>query len=132
MEAGDDDLPTPAFKHITQAAGVMKQKMRKLITTKPHKYGTRHLVAGDEYEVPERHAFALVAGKRARFAPARDKPAAAPVPKLVTVLPDHETQPVAADPLDDLRARAKELGIEVDGRWGAARLRYEINQARKD
>ena len=124
----------------------MKQKMRKLITTKPHKYGTRHLVAGDEYEVPERHAFALVAGKRARFAPDRNKLAAAPVPKkLVTVLPsnlvvsDHETQPVdrkpepaTADPLDDLRARAKDLGIEVDGRWGAARLRYEINQARKD
>ena len=43
-------------------------KTRRLITTKPHKYGTRHMVAGDEYEVPMRHAFALVAGKKAKFA----------------------------------------------------------------
>ena len=109
----------------------MKQKMCKLITTKPHKYGTRHLVAGDEYEVPERHAFALVAGKRAKFAPDRDKPAGMKPVKAASQ-PEPKPEPAAADPLDDLRARAKDLGIEVDGRWGAARLRYEINQARKD
>jgi hypothetical protein len=115
----------------------MKQKMRKLITTKPHKYGTRHLVAGDEYEVPERHAFALVAGKRARFAP--DKPAAGMKPAMATSQPEPKPEPAAqpATPqselaaINRLRVEATELGITIDGRWGLARLQYEIAQAKK-
>ena len=59
-------------------------KTRQLMTIKPHKYGTRHLVAGDEYEVPPRHAVALVAARRARFADkgpyVAEKPAAKPAP----------------------------------------------------
>jgi hypothetical protein len=33
--------------------------------------------------------------------------------------------------LDQLRLQATQLGINVDGRWGVARLQHEIAQARK-
>lgn len=36
----------------------------------------------------------------------------------------------AADEIDDLRAAAESLGIEVDRRWGGKRLRTEIEKAR--
>ena len=104
-------------------------KLRSLTAIKPHKYGTRHLTAGEEYEVPPRHAIALVAGKKARFAdkaaPAKAKPVAAP--------PEPEPENVAAEPANDierLRMEATQLGIDVDRRWGLARLQYEIGRAR--
>lgn len=108
-------------------------KMRKLMATKPHKYGTRHLVAGEEYEVPPRHAIALVAGKKARFA---DRLVRAPEAKAEEVAaeppPAHELEPAAeqSNDIDRLRMEATQLGIDVDGRWGVARLQHEIAQAR--
>ena len=109
--------------------------MRKLKAIKPHKYGTRHLTAGEEYEVPPRHAIALVAGKKARFAdkPQKKEPQPAPVAEVATP----ESHAVGAmttedDPrtLDQLRLEATALGINVDGRWRAPRLRHEIEQVR--
>lgn len=117
----------------------MKTKMRMLTVVKPHKYGTRHLTAGEDYEVPARHALALVAGKKARFA---DKPfIKAKIPPI-----EEKTVAVAAAPaaaptavrvesssgdIEALRAQATQLGLDVDGRWGVARLRYEIERIKR-
>jgi hypothetical protein len=35
------------------------------------------------------------------------------------------------DKIDQLRTEAAQLGIDVDGRWGVARLQYEISKARR-
>jgi hypothetical protein len=99
-------------------------KTRRMIATKPHKYGTRHLTAGDEYEVPARHALALLAGKKARFAAATSRPPKDPPQQVpVRAIPE----PAA---VESLRAEAKQLGIEIDGRWGTIRLQQEIAKAR--
>lgn len=59
------------------------KKTRRLMTIKPHKYGTRHLTAGEEYDVPPRHAIALVATKKARFADKeKEKPARRAQPQV--------------------------------------------------
>jgi hypothetical protein len=91
-------------------------RTRKLMALKPHKYGTRHLTAGEEYEAPHGYALALVAVKKARYVP--DKPSAPSVPR-------HEPEPETPS-LDSLRLQATQLGINVDGRWGAHRLQQEI------
>jgi hypothetical protein len=109
-------------------------RTRSLMAIKPHKYGTRQLTAGEEYEAPIKHAFALVAGRKARFAP--DKPA---VEASRAKAPEPEPEPdeamvaeeVSEYSLDGLRLQATQLGVNVDGRWGMARLRYEIEQARR-
>lgn len=63
---------------------------------------------GDEFEVNRAQARALIAlGK------AKDAPAPEPV--------DHERE--------SLRARAEQLGVDVDGRWGTARLREAVAAA---
>jgi hypothetical protein len=109
-------------------------KMRSLMAIKPHKYGTRHLTAGDEYEAPPRHAVALVAGKKARFA---DKPARVPEAKaeakVEAVVEEHAEADDIAEPMkiDSLRMEATQLGIDVDGRWGVIRLQHEIAQAKR-
>jgi hypothetical protein len=108
-------------------------KMRSLMAIKPHKYGTRHLVAGDEYEVPPRHAIALVAVKKAKFA---DKPARGPAAKVEEKLvPDSDDSIAGAATteaaIDRLRMEATGLGIDVDGRWGVVRLQHEIAQAKR-
>jgi hypothetical protein len=118
--------------------------MRSLKAIKSHKYGTRHLTAGEEYEAPVRHAFALVASKKARFADKplpreRPEPIAptAPVevaePAKATAAAElaEPTEPTAPGDLNALRLEATQLGILVDGRWGVARLRYEIRQAKE-
>jgi hypothetical protein len=114
---------------------MIPMKMRPLMAIKPHKYGTRHLTAGEEYEVPARHAIALVAGKKARFADkvAARAPAAKPeaeVPTPQTVEPELEPATIEAT-LDDLRLQATQSGIDVDRRWGVARLQHEIAQAQR-
>lgn len=111
-------------------------KMRRMMAVKPHKYGTRHLTAGEEYEVPTRHALALLASKKARYAaetsrPPKDPPQPAPVraPPEPVAIP--EPMVVAAvERNESLRAEAERLGIEVDGRWGTIRLQHEIEIAK--
>jgi len=108
-------------------------KTRKLITTKPHKYGTRHMVAGDEYEVPARHAIALVAGKKAKFADNKKPVRAAKAEE--GLVPDSDDSIAGAVPteaaIDRLRLEATQLGLDIDGRWGVARLQHEIAQAKR-
>lgn len=108
-------------------------KMRRLMTIKPHKYGTRHLVAGEEYEVPPRHAIALVAGKKAKFADTKKTARAARVDE--TLVPDSDDSIAGAVPteaaIDRLRLEATQLGIDVDRRWGMVRLQHEIAQAKR-
>lgn len=104
-------------------------KTRKLMTIKPHKYGTRHLTAGEEYEAPVRHAIALVAGKKARFADKSErKKADAVIEPSGAKAPAPTSEP--AMNLDDLQMEATRLGIDVDRRWGVARLQHEIAQVR--
>jgi hypothetical protein len=114
----------------------MQQKISKVIAIKPHKYGTRHLVAGDEYEIPARHALALVAGKKARYATSkRERMPAKPVPAPPDEAPPAEPVTVRVESgsgdIEALRVQATQLGLDVDGRWGVARLRYEIERMRK-
>jgi hypothetical protein len=109
---------------------MMPMKMRTLTAIKPHKYGTRHLTAGEEYEVPPRHAIALVAGKKARFADKVAKKPAAIEPSGAKS-PAAEPEPATSEStFDSLRLQATQLGIDVDRRWGMARLQYEIGRAR--
>jgi hypothetical protein len=111
-------------------------KTRRMIATKPHKYGTRHLTAGDEYEVPARHALALLAGKKARFAAVTSRPPKEPpqpVPVRAPPEPAAVPEPMvvaAVERMESLRAEAERLGIEVDGRWGTVRLQHEIEVAK--
>jgi hypothetical protein len=106
-------------------------KMRSLTALKPHKYGTRHLTAGEEYEVPPRHAIALVAGKKAKFADNKKTARAA----RVELVPDSDDSIAGAvtteATIDRLRLEATQLGIDVDRRWGVARLQHEIAQAKR-
>lgn len=111
-------------------------KTRRMIATKPHKYGTRHLTAGDEYEVPARHALALLAGKKARYAAETSHPPNPPQPPVPVRAPPEPaavlepTTVAAVERMESLRAEAEQLGIEVDGRWGTIRLQQEIAKAR--
>lgn len=126
------------------------QRMLALKALRAHLYGTRRLEAGDEYEAPALEAIAHVANRRADFVKGRRKPAvvapvveavsaveeqAAEKPKPESIEPELLEQPVASmtsgPSLDDLRLQATALGIDVDGRWGRARLQYEIEQAQR-
>lgn len=109
-------------------------KTRKVMAVKPHKYGTRMLTAGEEYELPVRQALAIVASKKARFlgdpkgrgdiTPRQATPQSTPP----DAEPPAEIAKPDADPkdIDRLRGEATQLGILVDGRWGVARLQHEI------
>ena len=101
-------------------------QVRTLKAIKPHKYGTRHLTAGDEYEVPSRHAIALVAAKKAHFADKVTRRA-----PMVTAPPAEPESETTNHAIDRLRLEATQLGINVDGRWGVARLQHEIDQAKR-
>jgi hypothetical protein len=112
------------------------QRMLALKALRPHLYGTRRLEAGDEYEAPTEEAIAHVAMRKADFA--KSKPptfaekkseAAPPAPQSRQIEP--ATEAVEEPTIDDLRLQATQLGIDVDGRWGMARLRYEIDQAKR-
>jgi uncharacterized membrane protein len=110
-------------------------KMRRVMAVKPHKYGTRHLTAGEEYELPARHALALLASKKVSYVEPHKRPA----PTAVSPRPPGEppAAPVRDSPtpepaaeIEYLRAQAEQLGIEVDGRWGVVRLQHEIAKVR--
>jgi hypothetical protein len=116
------------------------QRMLPLKAIRPHLYGTRRLEAGDEYEAPAERAIALVAERKADFAKAKKPAAVAPVQPAPTPTPEPkskpepepELEPVTTEAaIDRLRLEATQLGINVDGRWGVARLRYEIAQAQR-
>jgi hypothetical protein len=121
--------------------------MRRIVATQSYRYRTRRLVAGDEFEVPEMVAQALVGARRARFAdaagpqhpPQPSPPVPPPQPVREPHPDDDEDEPDTDDPdwsrssggdLDTLRAKARQLGIMVDGRWGTTRLLHEINLRR--
>lgn len=86
---------------------------QKLTATRPMRYATRALQAGDEFEASRQDARVLTALGRAR-------PAQAVAPQ------DGDDAP---DPLDALRAEAEAAGVDVDKRWGEKRLRTEIAKA---
>lgn len=103
----------------------------RLIATKRFTYATRHLVAGDEFDASLRHARVLVAAGRARnpnHRPLVDLPAPEPVVIAniaATLAPTH------GPGIAELRDEAAGLGVEFNGRWGAARLRAAIDAARE-
>jgi len=101
----------------------------RLIATRNYSYNTRRLRAGDEFEANDYHARVLVGARRARYAPQQEE-APKPVARAVERKPEPEPEDDGAKILEKLRAQAERLGVEVDGRWGAARLRYEIDQVR--
>jgi hypothetical protein len=115
----------------------MQKRMLPLKAIRPHLYGTRRLEAGDEYEAPVEEAIAQVAMRKADFVKGK-KPAPPPPPETkptMTSAPvrDPEPDPEPAETpasIDVLRLQATQLGIDVDGRWGAARLQHEIEQAK--
>jgi hypothetical protein len=106
---------------------------RNLRAIKPHKYGTRHLTAGEEYEVPLRDAVALVVSRKAQFvaetSPRPPGKLPPPSPPVRAVAPEPAVA-AAVERMESLRAEAERLGIEVDGRWGTIRLQQEIAKAR--
>jgi hypothetical protein len=116
----------------------MQKRMLPLKALRPHLYGTRRLEAGDEYEAPVEEAIALVANRRADFVKGKKPAAVAPAVQLAPApapsLPHYEPEPEPAETppnINDLRLQATQLGIDVDGCWGAARLQHEIDQARQ-
>lgn len=78
----------------------------RLVAAKPFKYATRHLVANEEFEAAAQYGRVLLATGLARVAQSQ-------------LSADREN-------LADLRKEATRLGITVDNRWGARRLRAEI------
>lgn len=117
------------------------QKISKVIAIKPHKYGTRHLVAGDEYEIPARHALALVAGKKVRYATSKRERISAKLALAPIAAPPDEAPPAeppvtvrvesGSGDIEALRLQATQLGLDVDRRWGVPRLQYEISRIKR-
>lgn len=110
------------------------KRMLPLKALRPHLYGTRRLEAGDEYEAPAEEAIAQVAMRKADFVKGKKKEVVAPAPAEPPA-PVHELEPEpepveTPDKIDQLRIEATQFGIDVDGRWGVARLRHEIAKAR--
>jgi len=102
----------------------------KLIATKPMKYKTRRLEAGDEFDVADRLAHIFVGIRKARYAPHQDEPE---LPRPVIVPEDKAEADAKAREdveINRLRGQAERLGIHVDGRWGVNRLQQEIAMAR--
>jgi len=113
----------------------------KLIATKSYRYDTRRLQAGDEFEATDMHARILVGVRKARYAhetgpqhPPQPSPPKPPPPQQPEPDDDETDEPAPSrrgdDDIEPLRAKARALGITVDGRWGMARLQYEISRLR--
>ena len=86
--------------------------MVNLIATEHFPYAGKALEPGDRFEETEAYGMILVALGKAK----RDDGSFEPFP------PD-------PDDLESLRARARALGVSVDGRWRPARLREAIAEA---
>ncbi len=82
----------------------------RLIALKANRYGTRHLAAGEEFDMADRYARTLIVTGLARDASTVRRP---------------------VDDVTQLRTDAQGLGIIVDRRWGAKRLQAEIDLALK-
>lgn len=94
-----------------------------------HVYGTRALVAGDQFEMSREWAEILIRLGKARLADENPAPVAQ---ATQTEKSEAKAETAVADPdLDSLRREARALGIEVDGRWGTVRLNYEIAQVKR-
>lgn len=116
------------------------KRMLPLKALRPHLYGTRRLEAGDEYEAPAEEAIAQVATRKADFVKgkkpavaAAPEPAEQPAPDPAPPAPVPQSGPELVetpDKIDQLRIEATQFGIDVDGRWGVARLQHEISKAR--
>lgn len=91
--------------------------MVKMIARKTLRYGTRRLVADDQFDATRADARVLTALRMA-------------VPHVEPAAPVEPAEPAdPADPRDHLRERAAALGIKVDARWGTQRLAEEIERA---
>ena len=98
-------------------------------------YGTRSLVAGEEFEMSPQYADLLVRTGMAKLAggegpqPSPPRPSPPTPPPVREPEPDDDEEPDnGPDDIETLRARASALGIAVDRRWGLARLQYEIKK----
>jgi len=106
-------------------------------------YGTRSLVAGEEFEMSPQYADLLIRTGKAMLAggegpqPTPPRPSPPTPPPVSEPEPDDdeepdndpdEPEPHRSDNLETLRTQARALGVIVDGRWGAARLQYEIKR----
>lgn len=87
----------------------------KLMALKTMRYRTRRMLPGDIFDCPnEALAVAFTRLRRAAlYTP--------PSPIVETGEP-----PPPSDDLESLRAHARSIGIDVDGRWGMRRLQAEI------
>lgn len=127
----ENSSSSPALTFLENKA---MKRMLPLKALRPHLYGTRRLEAGDEYEAPVEEAIAFVANRRADFI--KGKKPAVRAAKVDAQLESESDDSIAgaATPevsIDSLRMEATQLGIDVDGRWGVARLQYEISKARR-
>ncbi len=75
----------------------------RLQANKAFKYGTRHLLVGEQFEAAEPYCQTLLLTKLAK-------------------------EPGNQKELDELRARAITLGIPLDMRWGPKRIRDRISE----
>jgi hypothetical protein len=83
-------------------------------------YGTRALIAGDQFEMAREYADVLIRLGKAKLAD--EKP---PEPEKYV-----EPEQPRTDELQNLRAEADRIGLAWDGRWGVIRLKHEISQAK--
>lgn len=90
-------------------------------------YGTRALVAGDEFEMSREYADILIRLGKARLADEKPAPTTQAVQTEKAVA---KAEATVSDPLERLRAEARRLGINVDGRWTEIRLKHEIALAK--
>lgn len=99
----------------------------KLTAIRPMSYKTRRMQAGDEFDATATDAKILIAMRKARYLTreigAFDPPPA-PVAEAIGPPPDHDAE------RDALRELAQSMGIDVDGRWGVARLEQEIERVK--
>lgn len=91
---------------------------KRMIAAKPFRYGTRMLQAGDVFDARAHEARALVALKRADMYAEREH---AVVPPPPADLPEPD--------MDELRERARSLGLRVDRRWSDETLARKIAEA---
>lgn len=90
----------------------------RLIASRTRRYGTRHLEAGDVFEVSRTEGRAIVAVGLATEYKDRERVEISP--------PEAEPE---TDDIDALREQALSAGLKVDSRWRADTLRRKIAEA---